>query len=115
VTVSCHPAPTVRLEVSAMRCQWAKSVGSRFRASRSQAHALSGLPRRRLNLCMAQSDEVLVDAQCEEAQLGAVEGSVVVDPASHLGVDCRRSRNSPGVADTTGSPPARCAFTNSVR
>src|SRR5262249_53914066 len=31
--------------------------------------------------------EVLVDAPCEEAQLGAVEGSVVVDPASHLGVD----------------------------
>src|SRR5262249_22742400 len=32
-------------------------------------------------------DEVLVDAPCQEAQLGAVEGSVVVDPASHLGVD----------------------------
>src|SRR6516162_7421519 len=31
--------------------------------------------------------EVLVDAPCEEAQLRAVEGSVVVDPASHLGVD----------------------------
>jgi hypothetical protein len=33
------------------------------------------------------SDEMLVDAQCEEAKLGAVEGSVVFDPASHLRVD----------------------------
>jgi hypothetical protein len=31
--------------------------------------------------------EVLVDAPCEEAQLGAVEGSVIVDPASYLGAD----------------------------
>src|SRR5439155_7575235 len=31
--------------------------------------------------------EVLVDAPCQEAQLGAVEGSVVVDPAPRLGVD----------------------------
>src|SRR5215471_9268239 len=31
--------------------------------------------------------EVLVDASCEEAQLGAVEASVVVDPAPHLRVD----------------------------
>ena len=36
-----------------IRCQWAKSVGSRFRASLSQAHALSGLRRSRLNLSMA--------------------------------------------------------------
>ena len=31
--------------------------------------------------------EVLVDAPCQEAQLGAVEGSVIVDPAPDLGVD----------------------------
>src|SRR5436190_9394521 len=31
--------------------------------------------------------EVLVDAPCEEAQLGAVEGSVIVDPAPHLRID----------------------------
>ena len=52
VTVSCHPAPTGRPAVRArMRCQWAKSVGSRFRAFRSQAHALSGLCRSRSYLC----------------------------------------------------------------
>src|SRR5215831_17243861 len=33
------------------------------------------------------SDDVLVDAPCEEAQLGAIEGSVVVDPASGHRVD----------------------------
>lgn len=53
MTVSCHPAPTVRPGLSAMRCQWAKSRGSRRRASRSQAHALRGLCRSRLNLCIA--------------------------------------------------------------
>jgi hypothetical protein len=30
---------------------------------------------------------VLVDAPCQETQLGAVEGSVVVDPAPDLGID----------------------------
>jgi hypothetical protein len=53
VTVSRHPAPTGRPAVREIRCHWAKSVGSRFRASLSQAHALSGLHRSRLNLCMA--------------------------------------------------------------
>jgi hypothetical protein len=33
------------------------------------------------------SDEVLVDARCDGVQLGAIEGPVVVDPASHLGID----------------------------
>ncbi len=33
------------------------------------------------------SDQVLVDAPCDEMQLGAVEGPVVADPASDLGVD----------------------------
>ena len=33
------------------------------------------------------SHEMLVDARCQGVQHGAVEGPVVVDPASHLGVD----------------------------
>ena len=33
------------------------------------------------------SDDVFVDALCDGIQPGAVEGSVVVDPASDLGVD----------------------------
>jgi hypothetical protein len=33
------------------------------------------------------SDDVFVDARRDGVQLGAVEGPVVVDPASHLGVD----------------------------
>ncbi|HEY2576163.1 MAG TPA: hypothetical protein VGI74_07625 [Streptosporangiaceae bacterium] len=33
------------------------------------------------------SDEVLVDARCDGVQLGAAEGSVVVDPAPHLVID----------------------------
>src|SRR6266567_5715257 len=32
-------------------------------------------------------DQVLVDAPCQETQLGAVEGPVIVDPALDLGVD----------------------------
>src|SRR5260370_33505776 len=32
-------------------------------------------------------DQVLVDARCDGIQPGAVEGSVVADPASYLGVD----------------------------
>jgi hypothetical protein len=40
-----------------------------------------------LELVHGPPGEVLADAPCEEAQLGAVEGSVVVDPASYLGVD----------------------------
>ena len=40
-----------------------------------------------LELVHGPSDEVLVDVACEGVQRGAVEGSVVVDPASDLGVD----------------------------
>ena len=53
VTVSRHTAPAVRPEWRAMRCQWAKSVGSRWRTPLIQAQAFSGLPRSRLNLCIA--------------------------------------------------------------
>jgi hypothetical protein len=31
--------------------------------------------------------EVLVDTPCQEAQLGAIEGPVIVDPALDLGID----------------------------
>lgn len=40
-----------------------------------------------LELVHSPSDQVLVDALCEGVQFGAVEGSVITDPASHLGVD----------------------------
>ena len=32
-------------------------------------------------------NDVLVDALCEGVQLGAVEGPVIIDPASDLGID----------------------------
>ena len=32
-------------------------------------------------------NEVLIDAPCQEVQLGAIEGPVVVDPASDLRID----------------------------
>jgi hypothetical protein len=35
------------------------------------------------------SNQMLVDAQCDGIQLGAIEGSVIVDPAPHLGVDAQ--------------------------
>ena len=40
-----------------------------------------------LELLHGPANEVFVDAHCEGVQLGAVEGSVLVDPASNLGVD----------------------------
>ena len=61
-----------------------------FRPSRHGSLAES------FELLHGPSDDVLVDALCEEAQLGAVEGSVVVDPAPDLG-----PRQSP-----TGFEPA---------
>src|SRR5215207_4141698 len=44
---------------------------------------------------------MLVDARCEEEQLGAVEGSVVVDPASHLRIE---------ILGETGQVRARATF-----
>ena len=35
-------------------------------------------------LLHSPSDQVLVDAQCQGVQLGAIEGPIVVDPASDL-------------------------------
>src|SRR5258708_11744966 len=46
-----------------------------------------GLAAQPIVLLHGSSDQLLVDAQCDEIQLGAVEGSVVADPASDLGVD----------------------------
>src|SRR5208282_3797815 len=54
VTVSRHPAPTVRPAVNATSCQWANRPGLYWYAFCSQAIALAYLPRNRLNLCMAQ-------------------------------------------------------------
>jgi len=53
VRVSPHRAPTGRPWVRATRCQWTKSLGWRCRTAVSQSHARSGLPRRRLNFCIA--------------------------------------------------------------
>ena len=50
-------------------------------------HRFGVLASESLELVHGPAGEVLVDAPCEEAQLGAVEGSVIVDPASHLRVD----------------------------
>ena len=44
-------------------------------------------PSQSLELLHGPPDQMLVDASCEEIQLGAIEGSVVVDPASDLGID----------------------------
>src|SRR5262249_23250269 len=50
-------------------------------------HRFGVLAPESLELVHGPPGEVLVDAPCEEEQLGAVEGSVIVDPAAHLGVD----------------------------
>jgi hypothetical protein len=53
VTVSRHPAPTVRPQVNATSCQWANRPGLYWWTFCSQAIALAYLPRNRLNFCMA--------------------------------------------------------------
>ena len=53
VTVSRHPAPTDPPQECAIRCQWAKSIGSRLRTPASQACARPDRDRSRLNLCIA--------------------------------------------------------------
>ena len=50
-------------------------------------HRFGVLAAESLELVHGPPDEVLVDAPCQEAQLGAVEGSVIVDPALDLGID----------------------------
>src|SRR5690349_24612708 len=50
-------------------------------------HRFGVLAAESLELVHGPPGEVLVDAPCQEAQLGAVEGSVIVDPAPHLRVD----------------------------
>ena len=46
-----------------------------------------GLASQSFELLHRPSDEVFVDARRDGIQLGAVEGPVVVEPASDLGVD----------------------------
>ena len=53
VTVSRHTAPTVRRGVEGSRYQCANKVGWRRRTVSSHLHARVGLPRSRLNFCMA--------------------------------------------------------------
>src|SRR6185437_17111721 len=48
-------------------------------------HRFGVLAAESLELVHGPPDEVLVDAPCQEAQLGAEEGSVIVDPALDLG------------------------------
>src|SRR5260370_20633755 len=50
--------------------------------------------------------QVLVDARCDGIQPGAVEGSVVADPASHLGIDVLgEARQVRGTAAGEGPGP----------
>ena len=53
-------------------------------------HRLGVLAAESFELVHGPPGEVLVDTPCQEAQLGAVEGSVIVDPALDLGVDFLR-------------------------
>src|SRR5712691_8032497 len=46
-----------------------------------------GIASQSLELLHGPSNEMLIDARCKGVQHGAVEGPVVVDPASDLGVD----------------------------
>jgi hypothetical protein len=53
VTVSRHPALTVRPQVNATSCQWANRPGLYWYTFCSHSIALAYLPRNRLNFCMA--------------------------------------------------------------
>lgn len=51
------------------------------------APCLVGTSSESFELLHGPSNDVLVDARSDGVQLGAIEGPVVVDPASHLGID----------------------------
>ena len=57
-----------------------------------------------LELVRGPASQVLVDTPCEEAQLGAVEGSVIVDPAPHDRVDLPGDAGQVLAGSTTEMP-----------
>ena len=62
------------------------------------------------------SNEMLVDAPGEEVQLGAIEGSVVAEPATHLRIDFRRDAGQVRRAAAPKMPcPDRLAERSSSR
>jgi len=71
-------------------CQWANSPADRRLTTFSHAQAFTGWCRQSLELAHGPPDDVLVDAPREGLQPGAIEGPVVVDPASYVGVDLPR-------------------------
>ena len=82
VTVSRHPAPTGRPRSGGASCQWANRAGWWWCTRTSQSNRSGVTSPESLELLHGPSDQVVVDAPCQEAQLGAVEDSVVVDPAT---------------------------------
>jgi hypothetical protein len=87
VSLSAHPALAGRLGVAARRFQWVKEPGIALLFLTQPVPCQLRLPSQSLELLHGPSDQMLVDAPCDEIQLGAIEGSVIVDPASDLGID----------------------------
>src|SRR6266566_2420592 len=74
-------------------------------------HRLGVLAPEPLELVHGPASEMLVDAPCEEAQLGAVEGSVIVDPAAYLRIDRLREAGQVRATTTVEVPgPDLAAF-----
>lgn len=64
-----------------------KEPGGPLNDSVEPGPRLGGTVLQSLEFLHCPSNEVFVDAPCEEVQLGAVEGPVIVDPASDLRID----------------------------
>ena len=58
----------------------------------SQAQARDWPALQSFELAHGPPNEMFVDAPCEEVQLGAVEGPVIVDPAPDLRIDLLSER-----------------------
>jgi hypothetical protein len=111
VTVSRHPAPTARLQVNATSCQWANRSRLVLVVLLQPVHRSGVLAAESSELLHGPAGEMLVDPPCEEAQLGAVEGPVVVDPAPDLRVDLVREAGQVRAATAVEVPvPDLLAF-----
>ena len=102
VTVSRHPAPVIRLRAGV---PVGEEVGLPLSGGGHEVPCLGGAASQSFVFAHGPAHQVLVDAVERPEQLGAVEGTLVVDPASHVGV--HRSREiAKGRAAAQVQPPA---------
>ena len=85
--LSPHPAPHRSAGSAWKHVPMSKEPWSVLSNSIEPDPCLGWLASQSFELVHNPPNDVLVDALCEGVQLGAVEGPVIIDPASDLGID----------------------------